>query len=158
MHRRHISSQRLFCEALSFPCGTTQPPPPGEETASGRVKVCFKTEQRVYNHPAADVVLKKHGRAPGCGQSCPLTARVRNDVMIRSGLDLDHHEPWLLQTYCYLAHAYIIHVRNGIFTWNHLCCRVTHITVNQNHSYGVKLLIASTTFTKNSNQFGFHLL
>lgn len=29
--------------------------------------------------------------------------------------------------YYYLAYAYIIHVRNGIFTWDHLCCRVTHI-------------------------------
>lgn len=94
-----IPAARLLCEALTFPCGTTQPPPPGEDTASGRVKVCFKTEQGVYNRLAADVALNKHGRATGCGQSCPLTARVNNEVMTRSGLDLDQHDPWLLLTY-----------------------------------------------------------
>lgn len=61
----------------------------GEETASGRVKVYFKTEKGVYNHPVADVALKKHGRGTDCGQSRPLTARVNNDVMIWSGFDLD---------------------------------------------------------------------
>lgn len=107
-----------------MPCGTTQPPPPGEETVSGRAKVCFKTEQGVYNYPAADVALKKHGRAPGCGQSCPLTARVNNDVMIWSGLDLDQHEPWLLQTYTtlhmHLWQKWHIYVDN-------MSCRLAHI-------------------------------
>lgn len=38
---------------------------------------------------------------------------------------------------------------------------MTHITdhiVNQKNSYSVKLLIASTTFTKKKKQFGFNLI
>lgn len=150
-----IPAARLLCEALTFPCGTTQSPTPGEETASGRGKVCFKTEQGVYNHPAADVVLKKHGRATGCGQSCPLTARVNNDVMIWSGLDLDQHEPWLLQTFlpCICIHhpcqKWHIYLTSPVLYDTH--CK-------PERQLRCRALDCFHYFYEKLNQFGFNLL
>lgn len=139
MHRRHISSPRRGCcvrlwlshvELLNLHHRVRR-----RQAAEGRFVL---KQSKEFTTTPQQMWCWKNMAVPPAAANHVLTARVNNDVIILSGLDLDQHEPWWLQTFlpcmcihhpCQKWHIYLTSpVLYDTHYWSH--CKPETVTVS----------------------------